>query len=95
MFRPQANKGQAGPKPPDQPKAVPGDSLPPLAQLKALRELQADIAQRTAAFDMAHPDRSNLTASEAADLELLKQAQIDVAELVQEMAATMASGEQQ
>ena len=39
--------------PPDMPPmegAKPGDQLPPLAQLKALRSLQADITERTEAF---------------------------------------------
>jgi len=94
MLRPQPKNGQNGPKQPDEANTKPNDSLPPLAQLKALRELQSDIAQRTAAFDMAHPDRSRLTASEAADLELLKQAQVDVAELVQELTAAASNGEQ-
>jgi hypothetical protein len=59
-----------------------GDQLPPLAQLKALRALQADIAERTEAFDQAHPDRTKLNDDEVAELELLEKMQLDVAELI-------------
>ena len=75
---------------PQQPaiKARPGDDLPPLAQLKALRSLQAEIAERTEAFDKAHPDRSKLNDDELAELESLQLGQLDVAELIQELTPT-------
>jgi hypothetical protein len=60
----------------------PGDQLPPLAELKALRALQADIAERTEAFDKAHPDRGKLNDDEEAELESLQKMQIDVADLI-------------
>jgi hypothetical protein len=63
----------------------PGDQLPPLAQLKALRSLQADIAERTAAFDQARPDRTKLNDDEIAELELLQKMQLDVAELIKDL----------
>jgi hypothetical protein len=81
-----------GGMPPDMPpmgKPM-GDQLPPLAQLKALRALQADIAERTESFDKAHPDRTKLNDDEAAELEALEKMQLDVAELIKEL--TQAAG---
>jgi hypothetical protein len=78
----------AGGMPPDMPPMggmPPGDQLPPLAQLKALRALQADIAERTEAFDKAHPDRSKLNDDEIAELEALQNMQLDVAELIKQL----------
>lgn len=76
-----------GGMPPDMPPmGMPtGDQLPPLAQLKALRALQADIAERTEAFDKAHPDRAKLNDDEVAELEGLEKMQIDVAELIKQL----------
>ncbi len=54
-------------------KMAEGDDLPPLAQLKALRALQVDVAERTAAFDKAHPDGMKLSEDEAADLKALQE----------------------
>ena len=65
----------------------PGERLPPLAQLKALRALQADIAERTETFDKAHPDRTKLNDDEVAELESLQKMQLDVAELIKELTA--------
>ena len=82
----------AGGMPPDMPPPMggrPGDGLPPLAQLKALRSLQADIGERTAAFDQAHPDRTKLNDDEVAELELLQKMQLDVAELIKELTSKM------
>jgi hypothetical protein len=78
----------AGATPPDTPPPAgmpPGDQLPPLAQLKALRSLQADIAERTAAFDKAHPDRTKLNDDGVAELESLQTMQLDVAELIKQL----------
>src|SRR5205823_4425957 len=38
-----------------------GDLIPPLAQLKALRALQAELNLQTAEFDKLHPERDKLT----------------------------------
>jgi hypothetical protein len=78
-----------GGMPPDMPMGAgqPRDQLPPLAQLKALRSLQADIAERTEAFDKAHPDRTKLNDDELAELESLQRMQLDVAELIKELTA--------
>jgi DNA repair exonuclease SbcCD ATPase subunit len=82
-----APKAAGGP-PPDAPPmgaGQPGEQLPPLAQLKALRALQADIGERTAAFDKAHPDRTKLNDDEAAELEGLEKMQRDVADLIRQL----------
>jgi hypothetical protein len=83
--------GGGGEMPPDMPMGgkPPGDQLPPLAQLKALRSLQADIAERTTAFDKAHPDRTKLNDDEVAELEALQKMQLDVAELIKELTSMM------
>ncbi len=47
--------------------------------------MQADIAERTSAFDKAHPDRTKLNDDEAAELESLEKMQLDVAELIKEV----------
>ena len=97
-LKPDQQKGNAPPPkgggmPPDMPPmgaGKPGDQLPPLAELKALRALQSDIAERTEAFDKTHPDRGKLNDDEEAELESLQKMQIDVAELIKLL--TQASG---
>lgn len=84
--RPQPKKDDPPPKMDDPPKMNPNDATPPLAQLKALRLLQADVAERTAVFDHDHPDRTKLTDDELAELALLQKTQTDIAELVRELA---------
>jgi hypothetical protein len=84
----QALPPPAGGMPPDMPMPMggkPDEQLPPLAQLKALRGLQADIAERTADFDKAHPDRTKLNDDESTELESLEQMQRDVAELIKQL----------
>lgn len=83
----QGQPPPAGGMPPDMPMPMgkPGEQLPPLAQLKALRGLQADIAERTAGFDKAHPDRGKLNDDEVAELESLEQMQRDVADLIKQL----------
>src|SRR5262249_1083685 len=83
--KPNAAQGQppaAGDIPPGLP---PMDQPPPPAQLKALRALQEDIAERTEAFDKAHPDRTKLNDDEVAELEALEKTQVDVAELIKQL----------
>lgn len=79
---PMAGGGMPPEMPPD---GKPSDQLPPLAQLKALRSLQADIAERTETFDKAHPDRTKLNDDEVAELEALQKMQLDVAELIKQL----------
>lgn len=62
------------------------DLVPPLAQLKVLRSLQAELNGRTAEFAKLHPDPEKLTDEERAELKELEDAQRDVAALFEEMA---------
>jgi hypothetical protein len=62
------------------------DLVPPLAQLKVLRSLQAELNERTAEFAKAHPDADKLTDEERAELKELEQAQRDIAALFEHMA---------
>lgn len=64
-----------------------GPGIPPLAQLKALRAMQAEVNERTAAFAKDHPDRDKLTEDELDELKELEGAQRDVAELFDKLAA--------
>jgi hypothetical protein len=70
-----------------------GDVIPPLAQLKALRALQADLNARTAEFDGLHPDRSQLTDEDKEDLKDLETAQREITALFEEMAKLFQMGE--
>jgi hypothetical protein len=65
--------------------ANPGDSIPPLAQYKMLREMQADINKRTESFRNQHPKPDKLTDSELSELKALQRDQKDVAELLDEL----------
>ncbi len=60
----------------DQPKGI-----PPLAQLKALRGIQAELNTRTREFDTAHPDKTKLSDADREELEELERSQREVAEL--------------
>ena len=61
-----------------------GDGIPPLAQLKLLRALQAEVNARTSEFATQHPDEKKLTAAEKKELEAIQREQREVAELVEE-----------
>ncbi len=63
----------------------PSDGIPPVAQLKLLRDLQKDINQRTEAFKKEHPDPKNLPEKDRAVLESIRKDQQDVAELIDEL----------
>lgn len=73
---PQPNPGGGGEQ----------DLIPPLAQLKVLRALQAELNDRTAQFAKDHPDPAKLTEDERAELKELEQAQREIAELFETMA---------
>jgi hypothetical protein len=60
------------------------EGVPLLAQLKALRSLQAEVNERTAQFAKDHPDLNNLTEDEKAELTVLRKMQADVAQLLQD-----------
>jgi hypothetical protein len=55
--------------------------VPPLAQVAALRALQAELNERTAAFDKAHPDRSKLDEFAREELKEIEDVQREMAEL--------------
>jgi hypothetical protein len=80
------------PKPPEnppQPNPEGGgnqDVVPPLAQLKVLRALQAELNGRTAQFAKDHPDPEKLTDEEKAELRELEQSQREIAELFEKIA---------
>jgi hypothetical protein len=54
--------------------------------LKALRALQAELKDRTAAFDKAHPDRSKLTDDEKDELKELEESQRELPLLFEHVA---------
>ena len=62
------------------------DVVPPLAQLKVLRSLQAELNEYTAQFAKDHPDPDKLTDGEKEELKELEQAQREIAELFEKMA---------
>lgn len=64
-----------------------GDIIPPLAQLKVLRALQAELNERTVQFAKDHPDPDKLTDDEKTELKELEQAQREITELFEKMAA--------
>jgi DNA repair exonuclease SbcCD ATPase subunit len=89
--------GNATPQPPasqPSPKATPmpppasaaaQDVIPPLAQLKVLRALQAELNEKTAEFAKAHPDPDKLTDEEREELKELEQAQREIATLFEQL----------
>ena len=62
------------------------DVVPPLAQLKVLRALQAELNENTAQFAKDHPDPEKLTDEEKDELKELEQAQGEITELFEKMA---------
>jgi hypothetical protein len=67
------------------------DSIPPVAQLRLLRDLQKDINQRTDTFKKQHPDLKKLEEKDKSELKSIRKDQQDVAELIDEL--TRPSGE--
>jgi hypothetical protein len=63
--------------------ARPSDALPPQAELKALRALQAEINDRTTALNTEHPDPAQWSPTVKSEWQNLQQAQKDVAALLQ------------
>jgi hypothetical protein len=77
---PMEGEPPAGPKP---------DTLPALAQLKALRAMQLDVKARTAAFAEENPDSTKLTPDAVTELREIEQSQREVAELFDALAEQM------
>jgi hypothetical protein len=83
----QARRGGGGDEGGDNaPKAgPPGDGIPPLAQIKLLRDLQKDINERTETFKKQHLELKKLPEKDRAVLESIRKDQQDVAELIDEL----------
>jgi hypothetical protein len=64
---------------------APGDGIPPVAQLKLLRDLQKDVNDRTEVFKKEHPDPKNWKDKDRAELQAIRKDQQDVAELIDEL----------
>jgi hypothetical protein len=75
--------GMGDPMPMANPNA---DAIPPLAQLRALRALQAELNERTVAFARANPDPQNLSDDAREELAEIETAQRRLAELFQGLA---------
>ena len=65
--------------------AAQNDGIPPLAQLKLLRDLQKDINERTDTFKKQHPNLNKLEARDKNELNAIRKDQQDVAELIDEL----------
>jgi hypothetical protein len=63
------------------------DSIPPLAQLKALRALQQELFERTRDFNQHHPEPAKLGRRQQMELQALHQEQEEIASLFQEISA--------
>jgi len=83
---PKKAGGDAPKMPPMANPAGNGDAVPPLAQLKTLRALQAELNQRTAEFSRLHPDKDKLTDEEREELKELEDAQREITALFEEVA---------
>jgi hypothetical protein len=68
-------------------KGMPGDGIPAIAQLKALRAEQQEVNDRTREFAERHPNEANLGPNEQAELTEIRQDQERLFELFQKMAA--------
>jgi hypothetical protein len=79
---PGGQRDQGDPTGSGGPGGAAGDAVPPLAQLKLLRALQAEVNDQTAAFAQAHPDPTKLTPEEQAELGLLRRAQAELGSLL-------------
>lgn len=72
--------GEAGEQP---------QGLPPLAQLKALRGIQVEVNERTAAFEKANPDKMKLSDADTDEIAELERTQREVAELFKKLAPAL------
>lgn len=70
-----------------------GDSIPPVAQYKLLRDMQTEINKRTEDFRKNHPDPDRLGEKDKAELQSLQKEQRDVAELLDELNRSPADGD--
>ncbi len=70
-----------------------GDSIPPLAQYKMLRDMQADVNKRTQAFRKQHREPAKLTEKDRGELDSIRRDQRDIAELLEELKRPAGEGE--
>ena len=84
---PEQGPGGGGPGGAGQAGADPGRRLPPLAQLRAMRALQQEIKERTEAFAKANPNPDELGEEAREELDELRRAQVEIAEMFQELQA--------
>ena len=82
---------QDGDAPPMPPKP---DTIPALAQLKALRAMQLEVNERTAAFAEANPDSTDLDADALVELRDIELAQRDIADLFDALATQLRDAQQ-
>ncbi|MFO0965518.1 MAG: hypothetical protein U0793_08030 [Gemmataceae bacterium] len=64
-----------------------GESIPPVAQLKALKAEQIEVRARTKEFDARHPDRARLPEDALRELRELQEDQVRIHQLFEEMTA--------
>ncbi|MCZ2342173.1 MAG: hypothetical protein LC104_10320 [Bacteroidales bacterium] len=69
-----------------QPQSSPRNTAQALAQLKALRAVQAEVNARTAIFAQTHPDPKQLTDDDRLELQEIEQMQRTIAELFDQLA---------
>jgi hypothetical protein len=65
-----------------------GETVPPIAQLKALRALQQEVNERTRTFGKQHPEAAKLTKKEEGELQALRQEQVEIADLFEQLNAS-------
>ena len=88
---PMGEKPMGGPMPQmpggeGEPPMKPPGGVPPLAQLKALRAIQAEVNERTAALAKLQPDKEKLNDADREELDELEMTQREVAELLEKIA---------
>jgi len=86
-------KDPMGEEKPPQPKAIPADGIPPMAQIKALIAEQEEVKQNTKAFDERNPDRDNLNVEQQAELRALEADQLRIRELFEALTKKAADNE--
>lgn len=81
-----ANPGGASEQPGGDAPAPAGDPIPPLAQLQLLRDLQAELLERTTRFAARNPDLNKLAPARQRELDRLRREQAELATLFGELA---------
>lgn len=65
--------------------APPGNAIPAMAQLKAIRGMQADLNERTALFQKAHPNQDKLDDDAKDELKELERDQREISDLFEQL----------